>query len=181
MLISTKISLAIFLLIMITTIAKIFGKLDSIYVIYIAVAGISIQILMIAINLVLVLNRRKILKNGVKIVRYRIEDKNIKGDTDILPEFITTTNPIRPSIFTIYIEAKDIITPPEFGIYKKGKENPGKISDLKKHLSNISASIRDNLFIFYADIIVRPDETINFKFKQDVNIKIFFIGELYMT
>jgi len=180
MFIFTKISLTIMSIIMITIIAEITGKLDAKYGSYIIFVGLTIQFTMFVILLWIFLRRIKYLRNGVKIIRHRFENKYIKGDTDILPEFITTTNPRKSSIFNIYLEAKDIKDPPDFGMYKMGRGNPAKMTDIKKHVLYVNADMVNDLFIFIVDIIVRPDEKINFKFRDDINIKTFFIGELYI-
>lgn len=180
MFIFTKISLTIMSIIMITIIAEIAGKLDTKYGSYIISVGLVIQFIVVIIQLWTILRRIKYLRNGVKIIRYRFEDKYIKGDADILPQFITTTNPRKPSIFNIYIEVKYFKDLPYFGIYKMGRCDPPKMADMKKHVLYINAGTVNDLFIFIADIIVRPDEKINFKFRDDANIKTFFIGELYI-
>lgn len=52
--------------------------------------------------------------------------------------------------------------------------------DVKKQVLNVNTGISNDLFIFHVDMLVRPDEKINFKFKNDANIKTFLLGELYI-
>lgn len=174
----TKISLTIFLILMVVLVAEIFGILDRTYGNYIFIVGLSIQIIILIILLTTLLVRNNKLKRGVKIIRYKIMDKYIKGGTELIPEYITSTNPRKSSIFKIFVEAEDFKDPPDFGMCKMGK---GDINvDIKKHILGVRSGIIEKSFIFDADIIVGPDEKINFKFKDDINIKIFFIGELYI-
>lgn len=175
----TKISLAILFVITMTMIAEAFGILSQRDGSYIFIVGLSIQIIMLIVLVILLLARKGELKRGVKIIRHKIEDKYIKGDTDLLPSFISSTNPIKASIFEIYLEAKDFKENPCFSIYKMGKGNP-EIADIKKHVLHVNTGVVDDLFIFSAGLIVRPDEKINFKFKDDINIKTFLVGELYI-
>lgn len=181
MFIFTKISLIMILIIMITFIAQDLGKVDIIYSTYIIFTCLVIQFIAAFVTIVIItLIRKKQPKNGIKIIRYRIEDRCIKGEEDILPEFITTTNPRKASIFKIYFGVKGFNKLPYFGIYKTGKRDQDKMSNINEHIFNINVGIRDDLFIFHADVIVRPDEKINFKFKGDTNIEMFFVRELYI-
>lgn len=174
----TKISLTVLFVLTMTMIAEAFGILSQRYGNYIFFVGISIQIIILIFLVTILLTKKNELKRGVKIIRHRIEDKYIKGDTDILPSFIGSTNPIKASIFKIFVEIKDFKDPPEFGMCKMGRNNT-KI-DISKHILNVRAGIIEGSFIFDADIIVRPDEKVNFKFKNDTNIKLFLVGELYI-
>ncbi len=175
----TKISLTVLFVLTMTMVAEAFGILSQRYGHYIFFVGISIQIIILIFLVTMLLMKKNELKRGVKIIRHRIEDKYIKGDTDVLPSFIGATNPIKASIFKIFVEIKDFKDPPEFGMCKIGRNN-AKISDISKHILNVRTGIIEGSFIFDADIIVRPDEKINFKFKNDANIKLFLVGELYI-
>lgn len=180
MFIFSKISLTILFISMMTIIAESFGILSQIYGNYILFAGIVIQIILLIAFIILSLTSQGRLKRGVKIIRHKIEDKYIKGNTDILPSFISSTNPRKATIFQIYIEAKDVKEDPHFNMCKIIGGGPEKTIDIKKHVLHVNTGIVGDLFIFVADLIVRPDEKINFKFENDINIKTLFIGELYM-
>lgn len=177
----TKIYLITLLIVISTGIAKFFNILDQKYGDYIIIIGLIALLFELIILLIFVMSRYKtlkILKNGVEIIRYRFDDKCIKGNTDILPKYITTTNPRKPSIFKIYVEVKDFKDYPDFGICKIGSEKNSM--EKEKHILGAGAGIIENLFIFHADIIVRPNERVNFKFTKDENVKTFFVGELYV-
>ncbi len=176
----TKITLIIFIIVITSLIAEFVGILDVRYGSYILIAGILIQILLLAFLIIAIMNRKRELTKGIKIIRHKFEDKFIKGDTEILPKFMTSTNPRKSSIFKIFFQVKDFKEPPEFGILKMDKGNIKSDEDIKKHLLDVNAQIIEGSFIFDADIIVNPEEKINFKFKKDTNIKLFFIGELYL-
>lgn len=176
----TKISLTVLFILTMIMVAEAFGILSQKYGSYIFFVGLSIQIIMLIALIVLLIIKKRELKRGVEIIRHRIDDKYIKGDTDILPSFIGPTNPRKASIFKIYLEAKDFKEDPGFSMCKMGKGSLEKMANIKKHVLYANTGIVDNLFVFTADIIVRPDEKINFKFKEDINIKMLFIGELYI-
>ena len=174
----TKISLTILLMLTVTLVADMFGILNRTYSNYIFVAGSLIQIIILITIVTIFLIRKNQLKRGVKIIRYKIMDKYIKGGAELVPNYISPTNPRKSSIFKIFVEVEDFKEPPDFGICKMGKGNVN--IDIKKHILSVRAGIVEKSFIFDTDIIVRPDEKINCKFKDDVNIKTFFIGELYI-
>ena len=172
----TKISLAVFL--MLTIAAEILGILDKAYSNYIFIIGLSIQIIMLIILVTILLIRKNQLTRGIKIIRYKIMDKYIKGGTELIPKYIAPTNPRKSSVFKIFVEVENFKELPNFDICKMGK---GGINvDIQKHILNAKMGIVEKSFIFDADIIVKPDEKINCKFRDDINIKTFFVGELYI-
>lgn len=177
----TKISIIITLVLVMNLIANMLGFIDTKYSNYIVIIGLSIQTILLTFFTIIIVMRRGQLKRSIKIPRYQFEDRYIKGDTHILPKNIYPTNPRKSSIFKIYFEIKDFKNdePPDFGIFTMGK-GPKKITDIKEHLLEVNIGIENNLFVFNADIIVRPDQQINFTFKKDTNIKTFFIGEIYI-
>lgn len=176
----TKISLTILFILTMAMVAEVFGILSRTYGTYIFFIGLSMQIIILITLATFIFIKKRKLKRGVNIIRHRIEDKYIKGDTSILPSFIGPTNPRKASIFKIYLEAKDFKESPDFSMCKIVKGSSEEMADIKKHILHVDTGVIDNLFIFIADLIVRPDEKINFKFKDDINIKTFFIGELYI-
>ena len=175
MFILTKISLTSTIIMIIGFILRSSGILEDRYINIIVGANIIIQLICIIIFTFSILGRSK----GVKIVRNQFDNRFIKGDTYLFQEHISPTNPKRMAIFKIYLEVCKFIEPPELGISKIGSY--GKpISDIKKQFLNINSCIKDDIFIFNADMIVLPSEKVNFKFKKDTNIKTFFLGELYL-
>lgn len=178
MFIITKISLVSTFTMTIGIVLGTLGKLDDKYVNIIVNANIVIQILCCIVFAALFIFLRNWPK-GIKILRYKFEDRLIKGDTDIFQKPISSTNPRRMAIFKIYLEVDKFTEPPELGITKIG--NYGKpLPDIHKHFLHINSGIKENIFMFHADMIVMPDEKINFKFKKDANIKTFLLGELYL-
>lgn len=176
----SKISLTIVIILIITLIAEELGILNPVDSHNIFMAGLSIQIILLVLLFILMMIKKKQLGRGIKIIRHKIEEKFIKGNTDILPDSIEVTNPRKSSIFKIFVEVRNVTEPPDFGICKTGRGG-SKMADIGKHLLNVHAGIIEGNFIFDAEIIVRPDEKINFKFKDDANIKMFFVEELYIV
>ena len=178
MFILTKISLIITFILTVAVTAQTMGKLNNVYTMYILMIGLTVQFIMVIIFITIILYRRNEMKKGIKIIRYKAEDRYIKGCTDIIPQYIAPTNPRKSSIFKIFVETENFKGIPDFGICKMGK---GDVNiDLKQHILNIRTGIVAKSFIFDADIIMRPVEKINCKFKDDVNIKLFFVRELYI-
>lgn len=174
----SKLSLAILLILVITGVAYINDILDQKYVGYVFLIGLFAQsiILMLVVMRILVVKDK--LKRGIKIIRYKMVDTYIEGGKYMIPEYIAPTNPTKPSMFKIFIEADNFGELPCFIMCKMGKGN----YDIKQDESTFNAkrNIEEKSFIFDADILVGPDEKINCKFKDDINIKMFFIGELYI-
>ena len=77
----------------------------------------------------------------------------------------------------IFLEIENVESPPDIGIFKMCAERI--LLDIEDNIININSGIVENSFIFDADVIVRPDEKINFKLKKDTTIKLFFLGEFY--
>ena len=177
-----KISLIVTLALLVSTVARISGILDDGYISIIMDVLLIIQAVILSLLVaILIIKRQKM--NGVKIVRYKFDNKFIKGNTDIIPECVSPTSPRKPALFKVFLEIdieniKNMEEPPEFGIFKIGT---GKApQDIKNHIINANSGIIENSFIFDADIIVSPGEKINFRIKKDTIIKSFFLGEIYI-
>lgn len=173
----SKLSLVATFILLIAFIAETFGILDRRYADMIMNVVLAVQLILLAILIVILIIRRKGI-NGVKMIRYQFSDRFVKGDTYILPEYVSTTNPRKSALFKIFLEIKDIREPPEIGISKIGAEQV--VPDIKDHIVNINSGMIENSFIFDADIIVKPGEKINFQLKKDTIIKSFFLGEFYI-
>lgn len=171
-----KISILAIILMALGLIAIHFMILDKKYVYTFVYINIIIQTLVIAVYILTRFNRPK----DVKIIRHQFENKFIKGDTNIFPEHIFSTNPRNAAIFKIYIGVSEFAKddPPEIYIDIKGRHEQA-ISDIKNHLRNIKVGIEKDMFLIKGDIIVMPNEKINFKFRKDVNVKIFILEEVY--
>lgn len=173
----TKLSLIAILIMLIALVSEIAGILDKRYSNIIMFGILAIQTVFLAIFVTIVIMKKRIL-NGVRIVRYQLHDTLVKGETDIIPENISPTNPRKSAIFKIFLEIENVSEIPEIGISKTGLGRV--IPDIKNHIININSGIADNNFIFNADVIVRPGEKINFQIKKDTTVKLFFLGEIYM-
>ena len=175
-------SLIASLIILITGIAKKFDVLDERYSTMIMIGILVIQtILFILVFFIIIISKRKITahkNHEVRIIRFKFKDRFIKGNTDILPENIYPTNPMKSALFKIYLEIENVSEIPEIGISKTSTERI--IPDIKKHIVNFNTEMGNNNFIFDADIIVDPNEKINFRINKDTVIKLFFLGECYL-
>ena len=171
-----KVSLVASIVMIITFVVESLGILDKRYASAIMDAVLVLQIaLLIMAIIIFVMKSRKM--HGIKIIRYQISNKLIKGDTNILPENLFPTNPRKPALFKIFLEIENVESPPDIGIFKMCAERI--LLDIEDNIININSGIVENSFIFDADVIVRPDEKINFKLKKDTTIKLFFLGEFY--
>lgn len=172
-----KVSLIASLVLLLSTIARIFGILDKEYINIIMNIVLVIQAILLTMFIIIIIMKRRNM-NGVKIIRYQIDNKLIKGNADILPEYMFPTNPRKLAFFKVFIEIEDVKEPPEFGILKMGTDKTSH--DIMDHVTNVNSGIMENSFIFDADIIVRPGEKINFRLKKDTIVKWFFLGEFYI-
>ena len=171
-----KISIGSFALMVLYLMTAHFMVLDKKYISFFIYVNIIVQAFIIAAYILLRTNRSK----DVKMVRYQFDNKFIKGDMSILPEHILSTNPRNTTTFKIHCEVSEFAKddPPEFIIDIKGRHGQA-IHDIKSHILNFKVGIEKDMLICNGDIIVRPNEKINFKFRKDVNVKIFTLEEVY--
>lgn len=181
MMILSKISIVIAGIILLTGIANVIGVLNDEYTNLIMNIGLAVQLTMLIILGIMYVMARHYRSRYVKIPRYIINDRYIKGDTEIFPKSLSSTNPRKESVFTIYMEVKvkEFDEIPEFGI-EKTKISGIMIQDISKHIINTNAGIQDGIFKFGTDIIMSPNETINFKFRKDTKIDILSVNEIYI-
>lgn len=166
------ISLGTIFLMMISTIAMYYYKIDKRHYEPLLKISILIQLFCIAMYL---LSRSKLNKKYLKIIRHRFDNKFIKGNDTIFPEPIYSTSPRNPAIFKIYWETGEFTrgNPPEMFI------ETNQI-DIKNHILDIKRRVENDVFFCNVDIRVMPNEKINFKFNKDVNIRIFKLEEVYL-
>ena len=69
--------------------------------------------------------------------------------------------------------------PPEFVVDIKGRYGE-VINDIKNHILNFKIGTEKDILVCKGDIIVKPNEKINFKFKKDVKVKMFILEEVYI-
>lgn len=150
---------------------------DKKYTSFFIYTNTIVQALIIVAYILLRINRPK----DVKIIRHQFENKFIKGDMNIFPEYIFSTNPRNTTIFKIYCEVREFTKdgPSEFIFDIKGRQEQ-EIRDIKSHILNFKIGIEKDMLVYNGDIIVKPNEKINFKFRKDVNVKIFTLEEVYI-
>ena len=155
---------------------NLFMNLDKKYISFFIYANMIVQAFVIVAYILLRANRPK----DLKIVRYRFENKFKKGDMDIFPEHIFSTSPRNPTIFKIFWQVREFTKddPPEFIIDIKGR-NGEVIHDIKSHILSSKIGTEQDMLVYNGDVIIRPNEKINFKFRKDVNVKIFALEEVY--
>lgn len=175
----SKISIAITGIILATVIARIIGVLNNDYANLIISVGLAVQATMLIIFSIKYVIARYYRSKWVTIPRRTINDEYIKGDTDILPKSLSSTNPRNASVFSIYLEVKEFDEFPEFGI-EKTKTSGKMTQDIGRHILNTNMGIKDGVFTFEADIIMSPNEVINFKFRKDTKVNIFSVKEIYI-
>lgn len=179
MMIFGKISIAITGVILLTGMARIIGLLNSEYTNLIISVCLAVQTAMLIIVCIMYVMARYYRSRCVTIPRYTINDKHVKGDTEIFPKSLSSTNPRKKSIFSIYVEVKEFDEIPEFGVEKT--KISGRITqDVNRHILNTNIGIQDGIFKFGADIIMSPNEAINFKFRKDTKIDLFSVNEIYI-
>ncbi len=145
----------------------------------IIINAISITIMMIML-LFLLYRIHKMMTRGappnfpeVKVIipKAHIEDKLIPANSDILIKYIVPTNPFRSCIFRISMEITESIEKLNMSALRLREDEIIENTVEKRFLANGTYTI---------DTLVRPDETINFKFDKDIGIKKLFVDELYI-
>lgn len=179
MMIFSKISIAITGIVFITGVARIIGVLNDEYTNLIMNTCLTIQVILVIIVGIIYAMARYHRSRHVMIPRYTINDKYVKGNTEIFPESLLSTNPRKKSIFSIYVEVKEFDEIPEFGI-EKTKISGNMIQDINRHVLRTNIGIQDGIFRFGADIIMSPNETVNFRFRKDTKIDLFSVNEIYI-
>ncbi len=177
MFVITKISLVATFIVLTAIAARMLGILDKEYYETMMYTILVIQlIILLILVIILILKRRKM--KGVRIIRYQTHNKFIKGDTNIIPEYISSTNTRKSAIFTVLLQIENVADAPEVTISKMLGEK--KIINIKDHIITVDAGLIENCYMFHADIISRPGEKINFNLNKDATVKLFFLGELYI-
>lgn len=159
------------------TLAEIFGLITTVQMVIINVISAVTMMIVLTISMY---RFNKMMKTGivpnfveVKVIipKASINDKHISANSEILKKNIIPTNPFRASIFRISMEINNSI------------EQLG-ISALRFRESKIIENTIKKRFvakeIYVIDTIVGPDEVLNFKFDNDIDIKELLIDELYI-
>lgn len=107
----------------------------------------------------------------VVIPKVRIDDTFLKANSELLKNKIFSTNPFRSSIFRISMEINNSIE--QLVLYAvRSRESETWENSIKKRVEAKETYI--------IDTIVGPNESLNFKFDNDIDIKKLLIDELYM-
>lgn len=177
MFVLTKLSLVTSFIVLTLIAARILGIMDEKYYEITMYIMLAMQLLILLTLVIIVILKRRKMK-GVRIVRYQTENKFIKGDTNIIPEYISSTNTRNSAIFSVLLQIDNITSVPEVTISKMLGDK--KLTDIKDHIITVDAGLVENCYMFHADIISRPGEKINFNLNIDATVKLFFLGELYI-
>lgn len=145
-----------------------------------AIGIISVSIMMTTV-IIFIYKIQKTLKNGssapdvpeVKVVipRAHIDNTLIHANSDILKKNIIPTNPFRWCVIRISMEINESIE--QLGI------SAVRLQDYKIIESTIKKKLMAQL-VYTIDTVVGPDETLNFKFDKDIDVKKLLIDELYI-
>lgn len=166
---------ALWIVAMATLVALNFGKLKLTYMIVINVSIIIIEMILLLLMIRKVTKNKvvaDVLSSKVMIPKGKFIDTQIRADKYIFNEPITSTNPMRKSIFRICIELTEkLIEPLEFSV----------VRILEREISEQKLDA-GHYFIEGTHILhinVYPREKLNFKFNRDLNAKLFSVDELY--
>jgi len=173
----TRLSLVATFIVLTLITARMLGILEKKYYDTTMYVILAIQlIILVVLVIIFVLKRRKM--SGVRIIRYQVQNKFIKGDTNIIPEYISSTNTRKSAVFTVLLQIENVTNTPEVVISKMMGEK--KLTNIKDHIITVDAGIVENCFMFHAEVVSRPGEKINFNLSKDATVKLFFLGELYI-
>jgi hypothetical protein len=114
----------------------------------------------------------------IDIARYTFEDKYVKRDTYILPEFVSPTNPNGECIFSVMIETKKSSHDSKHVMPNICIDN-GDGLNMEERILDVGHTDTEDMSLFHIVVILTHEEKMNIKFQKDVYIKFFFLGELY--
>ena len=143
--------------------------------------NIAAMVIMMAMVIFLVYKVRKMVKNGsvpfdmpeVKVVipKANIGSKLILANSDVLKKNIVPTSPFRGCVIRISMEINNSIE--QLGISVIRMRDYKTVENTIKRKFNAKG-------LYTIDTIARPDETINFKFDHDIDVKKLMIDEFYI-
>ena len=155
--------------------AFLLEKLDVKYMLIIDASIIIIEMILLLLMLRKVLKSRMMtdmLSAKVLIPKGKFSDRQIQADTYIFKEPIISTNPMKRSMFRIYIELADkIIQPLELSVVRMFER---EVSEQKLDAAHCFI---EGTHILHLN--VHPREKLNYKFNKDINAKLFSVDELY--
>lgn len=113
-------------------------------------------------------------QSNVIIPKGFCEEKVIKAETDIFPDFLVPTNTHKGCIFRISLQIKEFKKYPLFYMIRKC-ERDTCTQELNKDIKLDPGSVH----IF--EVVIDSNEKLSFKFNEDVIIKKLLIEELYIA
>lgn len=171
----------VFLILGITLVAETAENLDKITIWQL----LAINVACITIGVILVIfmfyKIRKLKKTGhmylnfpdIKVIipKAHIDNKLIVANSDVFKKNIVPTNPVRRCVFRISMEINASIE--QLGI------SAIRFRD-SKIIENVITKDMAAREAYIIDTTVLPNETVNFKFDKDIDIKNLLIDELYI-
>ena len=122
----------------------------------------------------LIVMKTSIRPGNVIIPKGYCEEKAIKAELDIFPNFLVPTNIYRDCIFRISLQIKEFKKHPLFYIIR--------ICEKDICIQELNNKIKlDPGLVHIFDVVINSKERLNFKFSEDVIIQKLLIEELYVT
>ena len=172
-----RITFAILGIVLISSIAVNYGIMTVWQMLAINIAAMIIMMMMV---IFVVYKIRSMVKNGttfdvpdskVVVPKAKIDNKLIPANSDILKKNIIPTSPFRSCVIRIYMEINNSIDQLEVSVIRL-REYQNFENKIKRKFNAKGC--------YVIDTVARPDETINFKFGHDIDVKRLIIDELYI-
>lgn len=126
------------------------------------------------ITFLFLMNNSTINRTSVIIPKGLYEEKTIKAETEIFPNFLVPTNTNRNCIFRISLQIKEFKKHPLFYIIRK--------HEMDIHAQELNKDIKlDPGSTHMFDIVIGSNEKLNFKFSEDVTIQKLLVEEIYIA
>jgi hypothetical protein len=177
----TNIKVIAFLMLGITLGATLASNLGILTVWQLLVVNIVSIVIMTIFVIYLLYRMRKLIKSGVvsssfqdaKVIipKAHIDNRFILANSDVFKKNIVPTNPFRRCIFRIYMEINSSIE--QLGI------SAIRLRDSRITENTVIKNLRAKE-AYIIDTVISPNETINFKFDKDIDIKKMLIDEFYV-
>lgn len=171
----------IYIIMLVRLILSIIGLISSIIILFKDINGelgnfgfhtLLIGFLVLIVGLLHLIDKKYLIKirNAVPIKRCDFIDKNIKSKSDIFSGGITSTNPNKMAIFNVHIEMDDNPEPMTMRTYKT-KEQCGVVEEVFTEIKPKSSHD--------IDLLIKPEEALNFQFDKSGIIKKLMVTEIY--
>jgi hypothetical protein len=170
-----------FLILGLTAVAEIAEYLNKITIWQLLAINVACIIMGVVLVIFLFYKIRKLRKTGnmyinfpdIKVIipKAHIDNRFITANSDVFKKNIVPTNPFRTCVFRISMEINASIE--QLGISAvRFRES--------RIIENVITKDVEAREAYVIDTTVLPNETINFKFDKDIDIKKLFIDELYI-